>query len=125
MEIDELLAFEIGIKQEQKAFAKYATNYSLEFENGFWEFVAHYNEHRVWIDAVSGQIVNEFLNPIEALVLAKDYATSNSLNWKPSFTLELQRECWVVGVLMNRLGGQTYMCVSHSGGVLKHWVNPR
>jgi hypothetical protein len=125
MEINELSAFELGIKEEQKAATKFAAHYSLDLENGYWELNAHYNDHVLWINAESGRILSDFLDPIKAFSLAKDYAASNSLNWKPSFTLELQRECWVVGVLKGQLGGQTYIYVSHAGNVLKHWVNPK
>jgi hypothetical protein len=125
MNVDDLRALEIAVSAVEPGTAPQATRYWLDFEDGYWEVGSAYEERVVWIDANIGQSVSNFLSPVRALAAAKLYAQANSLGWKPSFTLQLKRDCWIVGSCQSQFGGQTYVHVSHDGNVNRHWVNPK
>jgi hypothetical protein len=121
MNVDEVQALEIAISALTADKSSQPAQYWIDLEDGYWQVGA--TDRVAWINAGSGQLVGNLLSPLRALAAAKLYAQANSLGWKPSFTLELKPECWIVGSCRSQLGGQTYVYVSHDGNVARHSVN--
>ena len=98
----------------------------ISLDAGEWH-VHIEHECLIRIDQAGGQIVREpsWLDPPTAMSIARAYATEHSLTWKPSFSLQLESDHWIVGSCQSQLGGQTSIKVSHQGLVLSHFVNPR
>lgn len=65
------------------------------------------------------------LEPMTALVRARDYAVEHGMSWKPSFNLECTPTHWIVGACQAQLGGQVYIHVGHDGEVQHSFVNPK
>lgn len=98
----------------------------INFDAGEWQVQAE-NESLIRINDKTGQVVAdpERLDPIRALIIAREYANANSLGWKPAFTLQTDDEGWEVGCCQSQFGGQTHIVVSHDGRVLRHRINPK
>ncbi|MCG7940576.1 MAG: hypothetical protein N0C88_17245 [Candidatus Thiodiazotropha lotti] len=98
----------------------------IELVKGIWE-IGSANEPVVRIDSESGEVYSDTqcLSPVDALSVARTYAVSNNLSWKPGFTLSVELGCWNVGACQSQLGGQLNIYVSHEGEVIKHRVNPK
>lgn len=123
MNIDETRALEIAVSATGNDKPPHAARYWLDLENGYWEVGS--TERVAWIGAANGQLLSDFSRPVNAFAAAKLYAQANSLGWKPTFTLELKLDCWIVGSCQSQFGGQTYIYVSHQGSVIRHSVNPK
>lgn len=123
MNIDEVRALEIAVAAVGADKVSQAAEYWLDLEDGYWQVGS--TERVVWINAGSGKFVGDFLSPVSALAAARLYVQANSLSWKPTFTLSLKPDYWIVGSCQSQFGGQTYIYVSHDGSVTRHAVNPK
>jgi hypothetical protein len=123
MSVDEIRALEAAVSAVDDDKASPAAEYWLNLEDGYWEVGS--TDRVAWVRADSGDLVSNFLSPVSALAAAKFYAHTNSLGWKPTFTLRLKPDHWIVGSCQSQFGGQTYIYVSHDGSVTRHSVNPK
>jgi hypothetical protein len=123
MSVDEIGALELAVSAVGDNNASPPAEYWLNLEDGYWEVGS--TDRVAWVSADSGNLVRNFLSPVRALAAAKSYAHTNSLGWKPTFTLRLKPEHWIVGSCQSQFGGQTYIYVSHDGSVTRHSVNPK
>jgi hypothetical protein len=124
-EIDEIQAFEMAIAHARKGGAEWLQPFWIVREKDTWDVGAS-SEAILSIDAKSGNIVApDNLDAIRAFALAKQYAASNQLSWKPMFTVEWRKGCWCVGSSQSQLGGQCYINFDREMNVVGHVVNPK
>lgn len=123
MSVDEIQALEVAISAVSDDKASPPAEYWLNLEDGYWEVGS--SDRVAWVSANSGKLLRNFLTPVRALAAAKLYAHENSLGWKPTFTLRLKPDHWIVGSCQGQFGGQTYVYVAHDGSVIRHSVNPK
>lgn len=124
--VDEIRAFELATQAARTRGWPWRPLYWIAFEDGAWEVTAA-SEDIIRIDAATGDVLPAVpaLDPVRALSVAREFARTHALTWKPAFMLELERSHWVVGSCQSQLGGQVRILVSHDGRVVKHDVNPK
>lgn len=127
MAADEIQALQLAIETARGRGWAWHPPYWVELDDeGVWD-VHTESEVIVRVDAVTGRVLalDDALDPITAFSVARAYASSHSLQWKPAFSLERQRSLWVIGACQSQLGGQVHIHVNHRGEVVRHWVNPK
>ena len=126
MNIDEVKALEVALVHASETGLALDSPLWIDINGRTWE-VGTVNEPVVRIDSQTGKVLSaiDFLDPVMAFSLAKEYAVSNSLPWNPGFSLTCEPEYWNIGSCQSQLGGQTNIFVSHGGKIVKHNVNPK
>ena len=124
MAVDELQAFQIARQEAQQRHRPWGPGFYIVLENGIWQVFAEV-ERNTFIDAETGQVISDFLDPFDAFSIARNYAKEHKLHWRPMFSLQLHPRHWEVGACQSQLGGQLSIDISHSRDVLRHSVNPK
>jgi len=130
MSTNETEAFRVASETAAERGWPWRPPFVIHLENGCWDVCAE-AELTVRVDLTSGQAIAEpsaqeaILEPLAALLQAKEFAGANGLTWKPSFSLQCTPTHWVVGACQAQFGGQVYIHIGHDGQVQHSMVNPK
>jgi hypothetical protein len=124
--VDEIRAFELATEAARARGWPWRPLYWINLEDEAWEVTAA-SDDVIRIHAATGDVLPAIpsLDPVQALSVAREFALAHALNWKPAFSLTLERAHWDVGSCQSQLGGQVSIRVSHEGIVVGHDVNPK
>ncbi len=128
MAVDEIEAFKRATSAASARGWQWRPPFWIALEDGEWLVQAeNENASIVRLRVEDGEILSEasVLDPVVALALAREHAQKSGLAWKPSFSLVLTQDGWVVGCSQSQFGGQTSIEVHHSGAIGRTSVNPK
>ena len=126
MAADEVEALTLAIRTVASNEWPRRNSYFIELRGDEWH-VHFERDHVIRVSRASGALLEarKSLDADEALRIAREYAASQSLAWRPSFSLRLESDEWQVGACQSQLGGQVEITVSVDGNVTGHRVNPK
>lgn len=126
MAVDEIEAFERARTAASNRGWQWRPPFWIALSGAEWLVQAE-SECVIRVLVETGETVPEAkaLDPAVALAVAKEHAGTAGLSWKPSFSLQLEEDRWIVGACQSQLGGQVSVEVDHSGAVVRSFVNPK
>lgn len=126
MQMDEIEAFRLATASARAEGWPWRAPYWIDLVDGEWEIQAE-GAYVIRVNSTTGKVVESsaILDPALALARAKRHAQESGLQWKPGFSLQLDRTCWHVGACQSQLGGQVSIQISHEGDVAGTYVNPK
>jgi len=124
MATDEIQALKLVLSVASSSETSHCASYFIDLRDNEW--VVHVEvELSFRVSQSTGMLVPEEqrLDATEALRIAREYAFSHSLSWRPAFSVVPVREGWNIGACQRQFGGQVYITIGADGHVLTHRVN--